>query len=53
MNITFKIYLVRQMKKIILTIIIIILTILNIMLFRDYYNKKEDNKVNYKIENYN
>ena len=28
---------VRQMKKVILTIMIIILTILNIMLFRDYY----------------
>lgn len=41
------------MKKIILTIIVVMLTILNLFLFRDYYKKKEDNNVTYKVEIYN
>ena len=41
------------MKKNILTIIVVTLTILNLFLFRDYYKKKEDNNVTYKVEIYN
>ena len=41
------------MKKIILTVIVIILTVLNIFLFRDFYKKEENNKINYNIDNYN
>ena len=33
------------MKKIILVVIIIILTITNIILFKNYYNKKQKNKM--------
>ena len=31
----------------------VMLTILNLFLFRDYYKKKEDNNVTYKVEIYN
>lgn len=33
------------MKKVILTVIIIILTIVNIILFKSYYNEKQENKI--------
>ncbi len=36
---------VIRMKKIILTIIVVILTIVNLFLFRDYYIKREYNKI--------
>ena len=38
------------MKKIILTVIVLILTVLNIFLFRDFYKKKENNEVSYNVE---
>lgn len=41
------------MKKIILTVIVLILTVLNIFLFRDFYKKKENNEVSYNVEIYN
>ena len=41
------------MKKIILTVIVLILTVLNIFLFRDFYKKKKNNEVSYNVEIYN
>lgn len=38
------------MKKIILTIIVIVLTILNVVLFRNYYNRKMDITESEKVE---
>lgn len=38
------------MKKIILTIIVIVLTILNVVLFRNYYNRQMDITENDKVE---
>lgn len=38
------------MKKIILVAIIIILTITNIILFKNYYNEKQENEIETLIE---
>lgn len=41
------------MKNIILTIIVLILTILNIILFKNYFINLQNNKTNYNVVNNN
>lgn len=41
------------MKKIILTIMILVLTIFNIILFRNYFIKLQNNEIHYNIVNNN